>query len=88
MLLSFCRSVNDKKMSDFFHNNFNEERWRKAALKNAFALLGRQRFLHAAAFFLLGNSLSDAIEVRFGQVFELVTFFGRWAYLVQNVRWI
>lgn len=63
ILWGLFRSVNDKKMSDFFHNNFNEERWRKAALKNAFALLGRQRFLHAAAFFLLGNSLSDAIEV-------------------------
>lgn len=63
ILWGLFRSVNDKRMSEFFHNNFNEERWRKAALKNAFALLGRQRFLHAAAFFLLGNSLSDAVEV-------------------------
>lgn len=50
-------------MTDFFANNFSEERWRKAALKNAFALLGKQRFEHAAAFFLLAGALKDALEV-------------------------
>ena len=48
----------------FFKNDFSVERWRLAALKNAFSLLGLQRFHHAAAFFLLGNSVRDAIEVR------------------------
>ena len=57
------RSVKDERMTTFFKNNFTEERWRKAALKNAFALLGKQRFLHAAAFFLLSGSLKDAIEI-------------------------
>ncbi|XP_058459198.1 dmX-like protein 2 isoform X2 [Malaya genurostris] len=57
------RSKRDEKMTSFFANNFNEDRWRKAALKNAFALLGKQRFEHAVAFFLLANSLNDALEV-------------------------
>lgn len=57
------RSKHDEKMTSFFANNFNEDRWRKAALKNAFALLGKQRFEHAVAFFLLANSLDDALEV-------------------------
>ncbi|XP_075457257.1 dmX-like protein 1 isoform X2 [Ascaphus truei] len=57
------RSQKDKKMTPFFGNNFNEERWRKAALKNAFSLLGKQRFEHSAAFFLLAGSLRDAVEV-------------------------
>ncbi|XP_053676697.1 dmX-like protein 1 [Anopheles nili] len=57
------RSKRDEKMTAFFANNFAEDRWRKAALKNAFALLGKQRFEHAVAFFLLANSLSDALEV-------------------------
>ncbi|XP_062554540.1 dmX-like protein 2 isoform X3 [Armigeres subalbatus] len=57
------RSQRDEKMTSFFANNFNEDRWRKAALKNAFALLGKQRFEHAVAFFLLANSLNDALEV-------------------------
>ena len=50
-------------MQKFFKNNFDEERWRKAALKNAYQLLGLQRFLHAAAFFLLAGSLKDAVDV-------------------------
>ncbi|KAM8719971.1 hypothetical protein ACLKA7_006087 [Drosophila subpalustris] len=57
------RSKRDEKMTTFFGNNFSEDRWRKAALKNAFVLLGKQRFEHAVAFFLLANSLNDAIEV-------------------------
>ena len=61
--LFFFRSVENKRMSDFFRNDFSQERWRKAALKNAYDLLGRQRFEHAAAFFLLADHLKDAIEV-------------------------
>ncbi|KAM6223193.1 dmX-like protein 1 isoform 2-T2 [Rhynchocyon petersi] len=57
------RSQKDAKMTQFFGRNFEEDRWRKAALKNAFSLLGKQRFEHAAAFFLLAGCLRDAIEV-------------------------
>ncbi|XP_061451733.1 dmX-like protein 2 isoform X7 [Rhineura floridana] len=57
------RSQHDEKMTQFFSHNFSEDRWRKAALKNAFALLGKQRFEQSAAFFLLAGSLKDAIEV-------------------------
>ncbi|XP_063708500.1 dmX-like protein 2 isoform X2 [Culicoides brevitarsis] len=57
------KSKRDEKMTAFFSNNFSEDRWRKAALKNAYALLGKQRFEHAVAFFLLANSLNDALEV-------------------------
>ncbi len=59
------RSVSDTKMMAFFKNNFSEDRWRRAALKNAFALMGRQRFHQAAGFFLLAGSVRDAIEVCF-----------------------
>lgn len=57
------RNKRDDKMTQFFQNNFSEDRWRKAALKNAFALLGKQRFEHAVAFFLLAGNLHDALEV-------------------------
>lgn len=62
-LCSICRSRKDTKMTQFFGNNFTEDRWRKAALKNAFSLLGKQRFEHSAAFFLLAGHLKDAVEV-------------------------
>ncbi|XP_015742863.1 dmX-like protein 1 isoform X1 [Python bivittatus] len=57
------RSLKDAKMTQFFGNNFTEDRWRKAALKNAFSLLGKQRFEHSTAFFLLAGHLKDAVEV-------------------------
>ena len=50
-------------MMKFFANDFTQERWRRAGLKNAFALLSKQRFEHAAAFFLLVGQLWDAVEV-------------------------
>ncbi|XP_063931709.1 dmX-like protein 2 isoform X3 [Zophobas morio] len=63
LLWGLYRSKRDQKMTQFFANNFSEDRWRKAALKNAYALLGKQRFDHAAAFFLLAGNLKDATEV-------------------------
>uniref|UniRef100_A0A8C3C4Y2 Dmx like 1 n=1 Tax=Cairina moschata TaxID=8855 RepID=A0A8C3C4Y2_CAIMO len=62
------RSRKDTKMTQFFGNNFTEDRWRKAALKNAFSLLGKQRFEHSAAFFLLAGHLKDAVEKMFSQL--------------------
>nr|XP_014347443.1 PREDICTED: dmX-like protein 2 isoform X3 [Latimeria chalumnae] len=63
VLWGLFRSQHDEKMTQFFSHNFGEDRWRRAALKNAFALLGKQRFEQSAAFFLLAGSLKDAIEV-------------------------
>ncbi|KAI8603070.1 RAVE protein 1 C terminal-domain-containing protein [Dissophora ornata] len=51
------------KMVAFLANDFEQDRWRTAALKNAFALLGKQRFAYAAAFFLLADKLQDAVNV-------------------------
>ncbi|KAF9136164.1 regulator of (H+)-ATPase in vacuolar membrane [Mortierella sp. 14UC] len=51
------------KMVTFLANDFDQDRWKTAALKNAFALLGKQRFAYAAAFFLLANKLQDAVNV-------------------------
>ncbi|KAF9029279.1 WD repeat-containing protein [Hymenopellis radicata] len=50
-------------MLKFLANDFSEDRWKTAALKNAYALLGKRRFEYAAAFFLLGQSLKDAVNV-------------------------
>ncbi|CAG2169135.1 unnamed protein product [Oppiella nova] len=65
------RSVGDTKMTDFFQHKFSEEKWRKAALKNAFALMGKQRFEHAVAFFLLAGAVWDAVEVCLSKLDDL-----------------
>ncbi|KAL8736926.1 MAG: hypothetical protein Q9181_002191 [Wetmoreana brouardii] len=52
-------------------NNFQEARWKTAALKNAYALLGKRRFEYAAAFFLLAGNLQDAVNVCLHQMRDL-----------------
>ncbi|UYV72064.1 DMXL1 [Cordylochernes scorpioides] len=58
-------------MTTFFQNNFTQDKWKKSALKNAFALLGKQRFAHAAAFFLLAGNVTDAVEVCLNKLDDL-----------------
>ncbi|KAI3631992.1 hypothetical protein MIR68_009828 [Amoeboaphelidium protococcarum] len=58
-------------MLKFTANNFNEDRWKTAAIKNAYALLGKQRYEYAAAFFLLGGQLDDALNVCVKQMSDL-----------------
>ncbi|KAL4956308.1 RAVE protein 1 C terminal-domain-containing protein [Aspergillus filifer] len=52
-------------------NDFHEARWKTAALKNAYALLGKRRFEYAATFFLLADHLRDAVLVCLNQVGDL-----------------
>ena len=52
-------------------NDFSESRWKTAALKNAYALLGKRRFEYAAAFFLLADRLQDAVNVCAQQMQDL-----------------
>jgi hypothetical protein len=63
LMKTLFKTVKNSRMEEFFSHDFAQERWHKAALKNAFALLTKQRFQEAAAFFLLGDSLQDAVEV-------------------------
>ncbi|KAH8725059.1 RAVE protein 1 C terminal-domain-containing protein [Phaeosphaeriaceae sp. PMI808] len=49
-------------------NNFTDQRWKTAALKNAYALMGKRRFEYAASFFLLADHLQDAISVIHNQL--------------------
>lgn len=51
--------------------DFEEPRWKQTALKNAYALLSKRRFEYAAAFFVLGGSLKDAVAVCVNQVDDL-----------------
>ena len=62
-ILVLCRTIGNTRLMQFFSNNFSEDRWHKASLKNAFALLTKQRFEESAAFFLLAGKLWDAVEV-------------------------
>lgn len=49
-------------------NDFSDPRWRTAANKNAYALMGKRRFEYAAAFFLLADNLDSAVSVLSNQL--------------------
>ncbi|CAG8572440.1 2105_t:CDS:10 [Ambispora gerdemannii] len=67
LLLALWRTANhlkeQAKIMQFLANDFEEPRWKTAALKNAYVLLGKQRYEYAASFFLLGDCLKDAVNV-------------------------
>ncbi|KAJ1974522.1 regulator of (H+)-ATPase in vacuolar membrane [Dimargaris verticillata] len=50
-------------MVKFLAHDFTEPRWKTAANKNAYVLLGKQKFELAASFFLLAGRLADALNV-------------------------
>lgn len=60
-----------QKMLNFLKNDFSEKRWRTAALKNAYVLLSKHRYILAACFFLLGDSLKDCCNVLVRQVKDI-----------------
>ncbi|WVQ94063.1 hypothetical protein IAU59_001141 [Kwoniella sp. CBS 9459] len=50
-------------MLKFLANDFELDRWKTAAVKNAYALLSKQRYEYAAAFFMLAAQPKDAINI-------------------------
>ncbi|CDR98012.1 -DmX-like protein 2 [Babesia bigemina] len=54
-----------QKLGEFLSNNFSDEKWKQAAVKNAYALIAQKRYLLAAGFFLLADRVGDAVNVCF-----------------------
>ncbi len=49
------------KVAEFLVNDFTQERWQTAALKNGYAMLKQQQFVQAAAFFLVAGKIRDCL---------------------------
>lgn len=60
-----------EKMIKFLSNDFTEKRWKSAANKNAYVLLGKHRYMDAASFFLLAGSPKDAVNVIVRQIKDI-----------------
>lgn len=62
VLVGLWRTVSHpekEKVLKFMSNDFTQQRWKTAASKNAFVLLGKHRFMDAAYFFLLAGLVKD-----------------------------
>ena len=53
----------EEKKYLFFMNDFSQERWKSAALKNAYALMKQHKYELAAAFFILGGKILESARV-------------------------
>eukprot|EP00762_Andalucia_godoyi_P001284 ANDGO_04814.mRNA.1 Regulator of V-ATPase in vacuolar membrane protein 1 len=63
-LVGLFKVGKNEKFQKFFMQDFEaDERARTSALKNAYALLSKQKFELAAAYFLLAGSLKDCVQV-------------------------
>ncbi|KAI4369823.1 hypothetical protein MLD38_018227 [Melastoma candidum] len=62
-LFKLSKDEKDKPLVGFLSRNFQEEKNRAAALKNAYVLLGRHQLELAVGFFLLGGDTSSAVTV-------------------------
>jgi len=59
-LAGVFRAARDTRLADFFSRDFSLRKNREAALKNAYALLSKHRYLFASAFFVLAGQPQDA----------------------------
>ncbi|KAK3036066.1 hypothetical protein RJ639_029819 [Escallonia herrerae] len=62
-LFKISKDEKDKPLVGFLLRNFQEDKNKAAALKNAYVLLGRHQLELACAFFLLGGDAASAISV-------------------------
>ncbi|CAJ0582912.1 unnamed protein product, partial [Mesorhabditis spiculigera] len=71
MLTILFKNARDTRMSGFFMSDFSDPFHRKTAEKNAFVLMSKQRFMQAAALFLLAERLVDALKVLIDKLHDI-----------------
>lgn len=79
ILLGLWKTVShpeQQKMLKFLKNDFSDNRWRSAALKNAYVLLGKHRYIDAASFFLLADSVKDCCNILANKVDDILLAIG------------
>ncbi|XP_047938214.1 uncharacterized protein LOC125185681 isoform X1 [Salvia hispanica] len=62
-LFKISKDEKDKPLAGFLFRNFQEDKHKAAAIKNAYVLLGKHQLELAVAFFLLGGDASSAVTV-------------------------
>lgn len=53
----------DDKKHEFLSNDFSQEKWKNAAVTNAYSLMQRHQYQMAASIFVLAGKLADAVDI-------------------------
>ncbi|EDO05791.1 RAVE protein 1 C terminal family protein [Babesia bovis T2Bo] len=59
-----------QKLGEFLCNDFSEDRWSNAAVKNSYALIAQKRYLLAIGFLVLAGRMTDAVDVCFQYLYD------------------
>jgi len=62
---------NNKKIYEMLMNDFTQDRWQKAADKNAMVLISKKNYELGIAFFILAGKIKDAIVVALNKLNDL-----------------
>lgn len=62
---------NNKKIYDMLSNDFTQDRWMKAADKNAMVLISKKNYELGITFFILAGKIDDAINVAISKLNDL-----------------
>jgi hypothetical protein len=61
--------------ANFLLRDFTQAKDRTAAVKNAYVLIDKKRYLHAMAFFILGGAIDDCIRLCVDRLRDLALAF-------------
>ncbi|EDR22101.1 hypothetical protein EDI_041310 [Entamoeba dispar SAW760] len=67
-LAALYRLNKEMKISDFLMKDFNNERNKIAAIKNAYVLNSQHKYILSIAFFLIGGAITEAIQISFDKL--------------------
>jgi len=62
-LAALYKITREDKKHEFLSNDFSQEKYKSAAVTNAYSLIQRHQYQMAAAMFVLAGKLSDAVDV-------------------------
>eukprot|EP01054_Gregarina_sp_Poly1_P009536 Gregarina_sp_Poly_1__9535@NODE_5_length_25086_cov_86_244454_g4_i0_p1_GENE_NODE_5_length_25086_cov_86_244454_g4_i0NODE_5_length_25086_cov_86_244454_g4_i0_p1_ORF_typecomplete_len4221_score623_63Rav1p_C/PF12234_8/3_2e47ANAPC4_WD40/PF12894_7/3_3e02ANAPC4_WD40/PF12894_7/0_68ANAPC4_WD40/PF12894_7/7_3e02_NODE_5_length_25086_cov_86_244454_g4_i0993422596 len=63
VLCAMFRKCKNDTVSTFLGSDFTSQRWKIAAVKNAWQLVSQKRYVFSLAFFILGKSGKEAIDI-------------------------
>lgn len=58
-------------MFNFLQRDFSQAKDKTAAIKNAYILIDKKRYMHALAFFILGASFDDCVRISFDRLKDI-----------------
>lgn len=70
----------------FLQRDFNEPKNKTAAVKNAYVLIDKKRYLHALAFFIYGGKIDEAVSLCLNKLKDLNLAFLICAVMDDNVN--